>query len=43
MLCRVILEFDDAAGTGRLNLNTGPLLFTKFRDLLDPTFCYEFD
>ena len=43
MICRVVLEFRDAASAERLSLTTGPLLFSKFRELLGTTFREEFD
>ena len=43
LLCRLVIEFEDAAGNERLRLTTGPLLFAKFRECLGTTFRTDFD
>jgi len=43
LLCRLMIEFEDAAGHERLRLTTGPLLYAKFRECLGPTLKAIFD
>ena len=43
LLCRTILDFEDAAQNERLHLTTGPALFAKFRECLGPVYQADFD
>jgi len=43
LLCRLMIEFEDAAGHERLRLTSGPLLYAKFRECLGPTLKTIFD
>ena len=43
LLCRLLIEFEDAADNEWLHLTTGPLLFAKFRECLGTTFKAIFD